>query len=124
MQHFKIKFIADIHISPITISELNAKGIDIKRVTEYLPANASDEQIIDAAIKNDSAIITQDLDFSNLIMNYGLKKPSIISIRIEKPFPLKVAELLIELLPKIQTELQEGSIISLSEHSFRIRKLL
>ena len=120
MQLFNIKFIADIHISPITISELNARGIDIKRVTEYLPANASDEQIIDTAIKNDSTIITQDLDFSNLIMNYGLKKPSIISIRIEKPFPLKVAEL----LPKIQTELQEGSIISLSEHSFRIRKLL
>jgi len=64
----KIKFIADIHISPVTIEDLQRSGYNIQRVTEFLPPNAVDEEIINLSIQQDAIIITQDLDFSNLIV--------------------------------------------------------
>lgn len=64
----KIKFIADIHISPVTIEDLQRNGYGIQRVTEFLPPNAVDEEIINLSIQQDAIIITQDLDFSNLIV--------------------------------------------------------
>jgi|YelNatPaOPRAMG01_1025707.scaffolds.fasta_scaffold152301_1 predicted nuclease of predicted toxin-antitoxin system len=58
----KLKFIADIHISPLTVKALQDKGYNI---TDKLPANASDREIIIMlAYKEKAVIITQDLDFS------------------------------------------------------------
>ena len=119
----KLKFIADVHISPTTVNELQQAGIEIKRITDKLPASASDEQIIDLAIKENAIIITQDLDFSDLIVQSGLTKPSVISIRINKPIPNRVTDILINLLPKITEELSKGCIVSVSETRFRIRQL-
>lgn len=39
------KFIADIHISPLTVNALQKKGHDIIRVTDKLPATSSDKEI-------------------------------------------------------------------------------
>ncbi len=119
-----IKFIADVHISPATVAHLKSFGYDIQRVTDYLPANSTDEEIINLSIERDAVIVTQDLDFSNLIILHGLKKPSIISIRLEKPIPEKVTKILNELFPKIINELLEGCIVSVTEKQFRIKKLL
>ena len=119
----KIHFIADVHISPLTVSDLQKKGYDIQRTTEFLPANASDEEIIKVAIEKDAIIITQDLDFSSMIIETGLIKPSLISVRIEKPFPDRVAKILLDLLPKIKEDLIKGCIVSVSESEYRIREL-
>jgi predicted nuclease of predicted toxin-antitoxin system len=119
----KIKFIADIHISPVTIEDLQRNGYGIQRVTEFLPPNAVDEEIINLSIQQDAIIITQDLDFSNLIVQHGLTKPSVISLRIEKPTPQKVTEILMNLLPRIKEELLKGCIISVDDNQFRIRQL-
>lgn len=119
----KIKFIADIHISPVTIEDLQRSGYNIQRVTEFLPPNAVDEEIINLSIQQDAIIITQDLDFSNLIVQHGLTKPSVISLRIEKPTPQKVTEILMNLLPRIKEELLKGCIISVDDNQFHIRQL-
>ncbi|OGW30723.1 MAG: hypothetical protein A3J81_07240 [Nitrospirae bacterium RIFOXYB2_FULL_43_5] len=63
----EFKFIADIHISPITIQELKNRGYNIVRVTDKLPATSSDAEIIQLAYREQAVIITQDLDFSALI---------------------------------------------------------
>ncbi|MFQ5772522.1 MAG: DUF5615 family PIN-like protein [bacterium] len=74
-----LNFIADVHISPLTIFQLKKFGFRINRITEFLPATASDDQIIELAQREKAVIISQDLDFSALIAQSGLQKPSIIS---------------------------------------------
>lgn len=59
----KINFIADVHISPLTVKELQKAGHTITRVTDKLPSTASDSEIIQLANKEQAVIITQDLDF-------------------------------------------------------------
>ncbi len=118
-----IKFIADVHISPITITELRNSGYNINRITDFLPATTTDQEIISFAIEVDAVIITQDLDFSSIVVQSGLNKPSVISIRIIKPHPSKVTKILKELLPRIKEDLLRGCIVSVNENQFRIREL-
>ena len=42
----QIRLMADMNISPQTLSALQQQGWDIIRVPEVLPANASDEEIL------------------------------------------------------------------------------
>ena len=62
MNLMRLKLLADIHISPITVTELRAIGYEIHRVSDFISASASDAQIIELALLESAAIITQDLD--------------------------------------------------------------
>lgn len=73
-----LKFIADVHISPLTVKELYEKGNNIIRVTDRLPATSSDNEIVQLAYQEGAVIITQDLDFSAIVAQSGLKGPSIV----------------------------------------------
>ncbi|MHB8280995.1 MAG: DUF5615 family PIN-like protein [Candidatus Humimicrobiaceae bacterium] len=118
-----MKFIADMNISPQTIETLKERGYTIKRVTEFLGPNAGDEDIIDLAIREESTIITQDLDFSYLLAKRRMSKPSLITLRINIIKPVRVAKVLEMVLPQIESELNKGSIVIVEEERIRIRKL-
>ncbi|OPX25073.1 MAG: hypothetical protein B1H02_02230 [Candidatus Latescibacteria bacterium 4484_107] len=119
----KLRLLADVHISPITVAELQASGYEIHRVTEVLPAYASDAEIIERARHEESVIVTQDLDFSALIAQSGLNHPSVISLRVGDAKPQVSSRILKTALPLIEGDLLEGAIVSLEETQFRVRKL-
>jgi len=83
----QLRFIADMHISPLTVKELQKNGYDIIRVTDKLPATASDTEIVQLASEEQAVIITQDLDFSAIVAQSGLSRPSVISLRVANARP-------------------------------------
>ncbi len=119
----KSKFIADIHISPLTVIELQKKGYNIIRVTDKLPATTLDKEIIQLAYQEKAVMITQDLDFSAIIAQSGLNGPSVISLRVANAKPDIITQILIRVLPLIEAELREGAIVSIDEKEYRIKKL-
>jgi predicted nuclease of predicted toxin-antitoxin system len=80
-----LRLIADVHISPLTVAELKAKGYDIVRTTDLLPATASDTKILEIARLENRIVITQDLDFSMLIALGKYDQPSLIISRVNSP---------------------------------------
>jgi len=118
-----MKFIADIHISPQTVESLAERGYIINRVNEFISFNAKDEEILDLALREESTIITQDLDFSSLLAQRGMSKPSVITLRINIVKPDRVTKILEMILPQIESELNRGSIVIVEEDRIRIRKL-
>lgn len=118
-----LKFIADVHISPLTVKELYEKGYNIIRVTDRLPATSSDNEIVQLAYQEKAVIITQDLDFSAIVAQSGLKGPSIVSLRVDDAKPDIITQILLNVLPLIETYLTEGVIVSIDEKEYRIRKL-
>lgn len=98
----KLKLIADVHISPITVTELRKSGYQINRVTEFLSAKASDIEIIELTIRQESAIVTQDFDFSAIIAQSGYNRPSVISLRVGNTKPLTIANILVAILPQVE----------------------
>lgn len=119
----KPKLLADVHISPITVKDLQSSGYDIKRITDFMPANSSDPEIIALALREKATIVTQDLDFSAHIARSGRNKPSLISLRIGNAQPNRVSSILKIVIPQIEAELQAGAIISVEDTQFRVRKL-
>ncbi len=118
-----LSFIADINISPLTVSALTSAGYTTNRISEFLPASASDIQIVEFAIENDAVIITHDLDFTAIVAQKGLSKPSLISLRLGNVKPSVVDKVLLYLIPKVKSELLAGAIISVEEDNYRIRSL-
>lgn len=118
-----MNFIADMHISPLTVEELRKAGYAIIRVTEKLPATSTDKEIVYLAYQEKATIITQDLDFSAIVAQSGLQGPSILSLRVADAKPQLIASLLKSVLPLIKTDIEEGALISISEEEYRIRKL-
>lgn len=118
-----LNLLADLHISPKTVVDLRLSGYAIERVTDYLPASATDCQIIALAERLQASILTQDLDFSALIARSGMSAPSVVSLRVRDASPRYVTALLLRLLPAIEKDLEQGAIISVDETGIRIRVL-
>ncbi len=77
-----LRFIVDIHLSPVMIADLQANGYDIVRITDLLLPTTSDKEILALAQQENRIILTQDLDFSMLVALGKYEQPSLITLRL------------------------------------------
>ncbi|MBW4558978.1 MAG: DUF5615 family PIN-like protein [Trichormus sp. ATA11-4-KO1] len=118
-----LRFLADVHISPLTVIALQQQGYDILRTTDLLPATATDTEILDLARVEGRVIVTQDLDFSMLVALGKYEQPSLITLRLSSANPNVVTQRLLEVLPQLELELRTGAALTIEDNSVRIRKL-
>jgi len=118
-----LRFLADIHISPATTSELRDRGWDTVRVSEVLEATSSDADILEYARQHGRTVVTQDLDFSALLAIGGHSAPSVITLRLEDARPAIVTSRLLDVVSALEQELSEGIIVSADETTVRYRFL-
>lgn len=118
-----LRFIADVHISPLTVIALRSRGYDIIRTTDSLPKNATDQTILEKARLENRIVVTQDLDFSMLVALSRHNQPSLITLRLSSAKPDFVSQRLLDVLPALTQALEEGSAITIEDNSIRIRKL-
>ena len=119
----RLRFLADMNLSPITVDALQREGWDIVRVSTLLPANASDAEILVLARRQNRVVITQDLDFSALLALGGHAQPSLITLRLSNTDPSLVTERLRQIVPQSEQALEEGSAVTVDDSSLRIRRL-
>lgn len=117
------RFLANMNISPRTIEALQQQGWDIVRVSQLLPVNASDQEILDLARREDRVVVTQDLDFSTLLALGGYARPSLITLRLSVLDPETVARRLLEIVPRMGRELREGCAVTIEDIAMRVRSL-
>ncbi len=119
----QIRLMADMNISPQTVSVLQQQGWDIIRVPQVLPPNASDEEILNFCRRENRAIVSFDLDFSMLVALSGSDRPSLITLRLSSTNPKIVTQRILEVFPEIEQELQQGSAVTIGNETVRIRRL-
>lgn len=118
-----MKLLADLHISPRTVSFLRSLGHDVVRVDEILPRNASDAAIVARAIEDTRAVLTQDLDFSAIVALAGKRVPSLISLRLASSRVEVVNAVLEKVLPDLEADVRQGSVIIVEDMRTRRRPL-
>jgi predicted nuclease of predicted toxin-antitoxin system len=118
-----LRFLANLNSSPETVKSLRGEGWDIIRVSDLLPVNASDQNILELARKEDKVIVTQDLDFSALLALGGYSKPSVVTLRLTRSDPGTVSKRLSEIVPGKEKELRQGCAITIDDYSVRVRRL-
>jgi predicted nuclease of predicted toxin-antitoxin system len=118
-----LPFIADVHISYLTVATLRQQGYDILRVADVLPATTPDSEILEFARAENRMVLTQDLDFSALVALGGFIQPSLVTLRLSSAQPNIVSKRLLEVLPQLEQVLIEGSAITIEDNAARFRKL-
>ncbi|MFA4858436.1 MAG: DUF5615 family PIN-like protein [Candidatus Margulisiibacteriota bacterium] len=76
------RFFANENISPHTVEFIKSLGFDIKSVREVGLKGATDEEIIEFAIKEGRIIITFDMDYAVAYYRVFAAKVGIIVIRL------------------------------------------
>lgn len=118
-----LRFLVDMNLSPRIVTNLSQQGWDILRVSQVLPMDTEDSEILEFARQQNRVIITQDLDFSSLLALGGYEKPSLITFRLSLPDPEAITRKLLELLPRIEDRLLEGCVVVVDDRRVRIRSL-
>jgi predicted nuclease of predicted toxin-antitoxin system len=118
-----LRFLVDMNLSPRIVIDLSQQGWDILRVSQVLPMDTEDSEILEFARQENRVIITQDLDFSSLLALGGYEKPSLITFRLSVPEPETITRKLLELLPHIEDRLAEGCAVTIDDRKVRVRRL-
>lgn len=119
-----MRILADAHISPHTVQHLNSLGHDAIRVTDIMPANAPDHDIIDRAVSNGRVVLTQNLDFGDIVAVSGMSQPSVIQLRLSDALVDSVNRILDLMLPQLETSFANGIIATVNDDAhIRIRQL-
>jgi predicted nuclease of predicted toxin-antitoxin system len=119
----KVGFLANMNISPITVEALRNHGWDIIRVSEVMDEKSKDIDVLVYAQKQNKVVITQDLDFSQILALRGYAKPSLINLRFENAKPDFVTARIIDVVASMEKELEEGVVVTVDETSARYKNL-
>lgn len=118
-----MKILLDMNLTPAWVNFFARSEITAIHWTQVGKGTAPDEEIFQWAKENNHVIITQDLDFSNILALSNSGKPSVILIRDKNSLPENIGRHLITIIQKYSTELEAGAHIVLDSRSARIRIL-
>jgi predicted nuclease of predicted toxin-antitoxin system len=118
-----MRLLADLHIAPRTVQFLRTLGHDILRVTDLLPATASDETIVECAAQEQRIILTQDLDMTAIIALSRRQYPSLVTLRLSSVRIEFVNTVLHRTLPVLEQDLLQGALVTIEDSRVRLRRL-
>lgn len=119
----ELSFLADMNISPLTVSHLKKQGWNVIRASDVMDKSTKDIDLLEYARKHGMVIITQDLDFSMLLALKGYEKPSLVNVRLEEARPDYVTSRIIDTVSELEQELSKGAVVTVDETSVRYRYL-
>ena len=118
-----MRFLADMGISPQTVSFLRDCGHEAEHLLDRGQQQLEDRQILAIAQEEGRILLVHDLDFSDLIAGAGLALPSVVVFRLRSMRPIYVNQRLEHVLERHAQVLQKGAIFSVSETRIRWRAL-
>jgi len=118
-----MKFLADMGISPVTVSFLRGLGHVAAHLHEEGLDRLLDTAILEKARREGRVLLTHDLGFGELMAASGANVPSVITFRLRDMRPANVNRHLQEIIEHHFNALDEGAVISVTENRFRVRHL-
>ena len=118
-----MKFLADMGISPKTVTFLRDMGHDSLHLRDEHLERAEDPVILEKALNEERVLLAHDLDFGELIAASAARLPSVIIFRLRDMRPHRVNEYLQRIIADHSDSLEKGVIISVTENRVRVRSL-
>ena len=119
-----MRFIVDMNLTPRWVASLAEAGCDAVHWSAIGLHSAPDSTICEYARQHESVILTNDLDFPQILAHTRAAKPSVILLRGEPLVPELRAVLVIAAIKSCHVELVAGAILTLDwSGSFRCRVL-
>lgn len=120
----EVKFLADMGISPVTVSFLRRLGHEAVRLAEIGLERRSDADIIAHAMSGGQVVLTFDLDYPALLALNPRSRVSAIVFRTLTAEPEWINQRLRETLPLMTDALNEGAIAVIEDDRIRLRRFV
>jgi predicted nuclease of predicted toxin-antitoxin system len=117
------RLLLDQGLARSTAALLRSGGWDVLHVSEIGMSRADDSEILQRARSDSRVCVTLDADFHSLLATSAARGPSVIRIRQEGLDATAVTTLLQAIWPKIEDALTRGALVTVTEQSFRVRRL-
>ncbi|MEO0396610.1 MAG: DUF5615 family PIN-like protein [Cyanobacteria bacterium P01_A01_bin.137] len=118
-----MKFLADMGISPRTVTWLKDQGYDAVRLSDEGLQRLPDADVMVKALAEKRILLTMDLGFGALLAMSRRQFPSTVIFRLSNETSKRVNERLAEILKLFGSDLDSGAIISVSDETVRVRRL-
>ena len=102
---------------------LREAGWDVEHVSDLGMSQSADRSILDFARAQGRTVVTLDADFHALLAVANESGPSVIRIRQEGLKGREVAALLLAIWSRIETQIQRGAMVTVTEKTIRVRNL-
>lgn len=116
-------FLIDMNLPPAWRELLTFDDCIALHWSDVGRGNDTDQSIIEYARKNHCVIVTQDLDFGDILQHTGASKPSVLQVRLENTDPRHCGDTIIKLIQLAKSDLDAGALVTLSAQKHRIRSL-
>ena len=118
-----MKILIDMNLSPVWTRVLQAENIEAVHWSSVGAPDAPDEEIMNYARENDFVVFTHDLDFGAMLALTQATSPSIVQVRAQDILPEAIGNVVITILQKYKTELEQGALIVVDRAKERVRIL-
>ncbi|HEY1122902.1 MAG TPA: DUF5615 family PIN-like protein [Haloferula sp.] len=118
-----MRLLVDMNLSPDWIPVLESRGWDAIHWISVGPPNAPDTDLLANARNNDRIVLTQDLDFAQLLFATRETGPSVVILRIADEFDSAVRQHVCEMIRLAAEDLKNGALLTISGNRARLRKL-
>ena len=115
-----MKFKLDENLSPSLAAIFDAAGHDAHSVVQQALGGQPDERVIDVCSREQRALITLDLDFSNILAYPPAKYPGIVVLRLANQAHTTVEAAVRRMLGLLSQESLEGALWIVEGHRIRI----
>ena len=118
-----MKIIVDVNLAVRWAKMLSNRGIETVHWTEIGAANALDIEIMSYARQNGYSVLTNDLDFSAILVSTRASGPSVIQIRAEDTRPEALLDRVADILIKSSAAIDQGTLITIDPIKSRLHIL-
>lgn len=118
-----MRFLLDMNLSPTWIPLLAEQGWDACHWSGVGPHDAPDTELMSWARESGRIVITQDLDFSQLLFATADAGPSVVLVRMKDEFDLAGRGHVCRSIKFAAQALQTGALLIISGGRARLRLL-
>lgn len=118
-----MKLLVDMNLSPDWLPLLAAQGWEARHWSTVGLGNAPDTELMSWAREHRHIILTQDLDFSQLLFVTSEKGPSVVLLRMDNEFETAARDHVCAAIALAETALSRGALLTISPNRIRLRHL-
>ena len=116
-----MKLLADENVDEPIVDWLDTLGVDLKSIRRTHPGK-SDTEVLAIAVAEGRIILTNDLDFGELVFLRGMEVAGIILLRVKPPHPNVRLEVLKQHWNEIVAK-APGNFVVVTQRKLRVRPI-
>lgn len=105
-----MSFLADESCAAPVVQALRQAGHDVLAIAE-IAAGATDEQVLERAAHEQRVLITEDLDFGNLVFAHGRSEAGVILLRFRSPARRAKPVTVVEAVSRLGSRLRSAFVV-------------